>query len=444
MSEKRMTEEGNEEITITSGDVVRFFRQLFISTVQRSRGFLEPVFASSIARLKGYFKKYHWVLNPLIVFLLSRTLVFGAAHVGNVFFPTDPGHWMPDDVHPFMSLWVRWDSQWYSWIVEQGYWMRPGLMSNVAFFPLYPLSVSFLNALLGGHKVILSGVLVSHAAFFGALVYLYLLTDLEFNNRKIARRAIFYLAIFPSSFYFSAMYTESMFMLFSVATLYYARRHEWGWAALMGILTSATRIIGIIAWGLVMWEWLRAHGWTLATIRERSAWENLWAGIKKDWAQLLVIALIPLGILSYMGFLYINFHDPVAFFTAQSAWNRENIGPWAVVARDLKVILAEGLNQSNTSLLLNIFSLLWGTTLGVVAWRRLGDGYGIYVLLSLMVPAASSSISIIRFTLVCFPIFMVLGDWGARNTSLDRLITAAFGVLLGVLTAAHVNWIFVA
>lgn len=387
-------------------------------------------------------ENYHWLLQPLLVFFVSRLLVFGAAHVGNVFVATDPGHWMPTDAHPFWGLWVRWDSQWYKWIVEQGYWLRPGAMSNVAFFPLYPITVNFVSALLGG-KTIIAGVLVSNSSFLGALIYLYALTELEFKSRKTAQRAIFYLAVFPTSFFFSAIYTESMFLLFSVASLYYARRHEWGWAALMGILTAATRIIGVITWGLVMWEWLRVHGWTLARLHRRAAWDNLRRGIKQDWPQLFVIALIPTGILSYMVFLYLNFNDPVAFFTAQAAWNRANIGPWAVLARDLKVILAEGLNQSNTSLLMNIISLVSGSSIALFAWKRLGAGYGIYVLLSLLIPAASSSISIIRFTLVCFPIFMMLGDWG-RSTFFDRALTASFAALLGTLTAIYVNWIFVA
>ena len=432
-----MTETSEKKKLATLLEKTRQFWALLTNRTQKTVDLLS-------GHWRDLVEKYDFIIYPLAVFFFSRLLVFGVAHIGNVYFPTDPGHWMPSDVHPFLSLWARWDSQWYNWIVDQGYWLRPGVMSNVAFFPLYPLTVSFLNSFLGGEKIILSGFLVSNGAFLGALIYLYLLTKLEFESRNIAYRAIFYLSIFPSSFYLSAMYTESMFLLFSVATLYYARQHEWAWATLMGIMTSATRIIGVITWGLVMWEWLRVHGWTLATIHKPKAWKDLGKGIQKDWAQLIVIAMIPLGILSYMGFLYQNFNDPVAFFTAQAAWNRENIGPWAVVYRDLKVIFANGLNQSNTSLLLNIVSLTGGTVLGIATWKRLGAGYGIYVLLSLMVPAASSSISLIRFTLVCFPVFMILGDWGTKNKTLDHVLTAGFSVLLGVLTAIYVNWIFVA
>ena len=103
--------------------------------------------------------------------------------------------------------------------------------------------------------------------------------------------------------------------------------------AIMGLIT----LVGVLTLGLVMWEWLRVHGWQLQTMHRKESWVNLWQGFKKDWIQLIVIAVIPLGLLSYMVFLKTNFGDPIAFSTVQSAWGRENIGPVAVVAQDVEV-----------------------------------------------------------------------------------------------------------
>lgn len=388
-------------------------------------------------------EKFHWLVQPAFVFILSRFVIYFSAYIGSVLFPTVAGHWKAaTTAHPLVNLLVRWDSQWYNWIVEYGYWLRPGQRSNIAFFPLYPLIVKTIKPLFG-NSIELTSIVVSNAAFFAALTFFYKLTLLEFSDRSIARRAIFYLAIFPTSFYFSSMYTESLFLLFTISTFYFARRHLWNWAALMGVLASATRIVGVLTWGFVMWEWMRSYGWSLNAIHRRSTWRKLWKGVKQDWLQVVIIGMIPLGLLSYMLFLQLNFRDPLAFFTVQSAWNRQNIGPLAVIVEDFQYIFREGLNQNNTLRLLNQVTFLGSMILGTLAWKRLGAGYSLYVLLNLLVPASSNSSSILRYALVCFPVFMVLGTMG-ENRYFDRILTICFSGLLVLLTAAFATWIFVA
>ena len=194
--------------------------------------------------------KYEWLLQVTFVFVFSRLIVFGAAHVGGVMLATELGHWNPAPENPFSSLFARWDSQWYYWIIEHGYWLRPNQRSNVAFFPLYPLLVTTLKPLFG-NNIILTSLMVSNAALFGALIFLYKLTLLEFKDNYTAQRTILYLAIFPTSFFLSSMYTESLFLFSSIGAVYFARKQQWSWAALMGILTSATRVVGVVTWGIV-------------------------------------------------------------------------------------------------------------------------------------------------------------------------------------------------
>ena len=83
-------------------------------------------------------ERVDWLVQPAIAFGLSRLLIFAAAILGDVFLPTEPGHWVADPNSPFLSLWAKWDSQWYIQIARDGYWFQPFQMSNVAFFPLYP------------------------------------------------------------------------------------------------------------------------------------------------------------------------------------------------------------------------------------------------------------------------------------------------------------------
>ncbi|MEO0597264.1 MAG: hypothetical protein AAF126_14235, partial [Chloroflexota bacterium] len=99
----------------------------------------------------------------------------------------------------------------------------------------------------------------------GALIFLYRLTAFEFDD-ETAGRTVFYIAAFPTAFFFSAVYTESTFLLFSVGAFYFARKGEWGWASVMGMLCAGSRIVGVIRFGVIGLEWLRLHGWTFSTM----------------------------------------------------------------------------------------------------------------------------------------------------------------------------------
>ena len=407
-------------------------------------GAARPAFAAGYARLD-------WLIQPAAAFLLSRVLIFAAGILGDVFLATEEGHWLADQNSPFLSMWAKWDSQWYVQIARSGYSYQPLQQSNVAFFPLYPLSVRIAGHFLGGN-LILAGFLLSNIYLFGALIFLYQLTKLEMLDRctaspaaatAAARRTIYYLAFFPTAFFLSAVYTESLFLMLSVATVLFARQRHWVLAAVAGFLAAATRNLGVVLWLLVMWEWLRSHGWRVTSIHRAASWRGLWSGIKSDWVDVVVLTAIPLGLLLYMGFLQTNFGRPTAFIEVQAAWGRQNIGPVGVVLRELKALSAFELNKSNLSRLLTLVPFLAVLAMTPFIWRRLGEGYALYVLVLLLVPAASALQSMIRYVLPMFPVFILLGWWG-RSTLVDRALLTTFAVLLGALTAIYVNWIFVA
>ena len=386
-----------------------------------------------------------WFVAPVVAFVVTRVLVMAAGYISEIALSSNVGeqywHYAPNNL--FVDMWVKWDSGFYLTIVNKGYAYSATEMANSAFFPVYPLMVNFTKIVVGDTAV--AGILVSNLCLLGGLLFLYKLTELEFGDQGTAQRAVFYIACFPTAFYFSTMYTESAFLLFSVATMYFARRQLWVWAGVMGMLTSATRIVGVAMAGIVLLEWLRVHGWTISTCYRKAAWVGLWQGLRQDWVSLLPIALIPLGILSYMAFLKVQFNDPVAFWTVQAAWQRENLGPIAIVWRDMSGLLAQDFLAGKIwwNVAVDLASLALGLFVMVAAWRRLGEHYALLIALGLLVPVASSTQSLSRYILVLFPVFMMLAWWGRRQL-LDRTITIGFATFLGVFTAIFVNWVFLA
>ena len=150
---------------------------------------------------------------------------------------------------------ARWDAVWYLRIAESGY---GGAEARAAFFPLYPSLVRALGALGGGSPGarLIAAYLISLAAFLAALALLHRLCALELG-RDYAGPTLLLLAVFPASLYFGAPYSESVFLLTSVAAFYAARTERWAWAGAAAGAAAATRSAGILLvlpLALLWWE----------------------------------------------------------------------------------------------------------------------------------------------------------------------------------------------
>ncbi|MDX2004735.1 MAG: mannosyltransferase family protein [Meiothermus sp.] len=361
------------------------------------------------------------------VFLLTRLPLLGLAFLAEVAIPGREGpgfyHLAPGNI--WLDVWARWDSGFYIEIARQGYSYYLGEPASVAFFPLYPLLIQLLGAAVG--SPLLAGVLLSNLCFALALGVLWRLCVLELG-RAAARRALFYLAAFPTAFFYSAVYTESLFLLLSLLVFYHARRGNWAWATLFCALASSSRIVGFLLVLVLVLEYLRVS-----------------PGVR-GWPALLGMGLLGgSGLWSYMIFLWARFGDPLAFWTVQVSFNRENLGPLAAIWRDLRPLLEQNwlTGPVGWNVPLDLLAAGAGFALGVVAWRRLGASYGVYCILSLLIPLWSGTGSLSRYVVVLFPLFMILGLWG-RRSSLDAALRIVLPLMMGLLLALFVNWYFVA
>ena len=168
-----------------------------------------------------------------------------------------------------------------STIATQGY-----QGTDMAFFPLFPLLINILGSLAGNHLV--AGLLISNASFFFGLLYLYKLLEHEYD-RSVARRAIFYVSIFPSAVFFSAVYTESLFFMLTVASFYYMRSHRWWLAGAIGLFAAMTRVEGVLLVVPFLIEWFAQYKPRLSALIR----------------QLIPGGLIPLGLSIYMAYLWV-------------------------------------------------------------------------------------------------------------------------------------------
>src|SRR4051812_3970215 len=180
------------------------------------------------------------------VAVASRALIWVVAIVAVLRFGLEPKITPPHEV--VLGSWtpqllvapaVPWDAGHYVAIADHGY----DDPKRAAFFPLYPLLARAVGAPLGSS--LWGAVLVALAALAAGLYFLHRLVALEVGERY-ARPALLVTALFPTAFFFNAIYTESLFLALTVGAFYAARRERWAWAALCGGLAAATRNTGVL------------------------------------------------------------------------------------------------------------------------------------------------------------------------------------------------------
>ncbi|HWF33522.1 MAG TPA: mannosyltransferase family protein [Solirubrobacteraceae bacterium] len=408
-----------------------------------------------------------------VAVLASRLLVMATAAVASATLavtksPEAPrGKLVPGISHPFGHGWlagvldavftplVRWDALWYLEISHHGY-SPLGLVAHnpgqrPAFFPLYPLLVHVLGGFAGNGATVVAATLLSLIAFTVALVVVHRLTTLELGPRA-AKGAVLVIAFWPSSYFFSAPYTESLFLALSAGAFLAARRERWWLAGLLGAAASATRNTGILLAIplLVMYLYGPRGGLAaetmLAPARER--WGRLRAryALRRD---VLWLALVPLGLIAYSIYLQVEIGNWQAWRTVQTDFGRPHVTTPITTLH----LAATGVYHALSGSGLSDPNLLDGFVLVVLAIaligmaKRLPLPYTVWALISvipaLVTPFSGEALrSLPRFVAVLFPVAMWLGDALTRDGR--RLLAPALvlgaAMLVGA-TIAFTTWL---
>lgn len=300
-----------------------------------------------------------------------------------------------------ISIWNTWDTQHYIRITEYGYGNKMIRYGEVliAFFPFYPLLIKISSFIFKDY--LLSGLIVSNISYIVAVFYLYKLVLLDYDKDD-ALRSIIYFSIFPTAYFLHAAYTESLFIALTVASFYYARKERWAISGILGMLSALTRITGIIILPILLVEYL---------YQKKFRKEN----IRKDVLWLFVIGL---GFLIYLTINYVTFGDPFQFLEVQKQnWKMQLASPmkglsYAYNAKTNWGSPAYGLSHG----WFQIAFVILGSILVIYSFFRLRLSYSLFALANLVVIICTSTwISIPRYMLTFFPIFIVLALLGRRK-----------------------------
>jgi hypothetical protein len=347
-----------------------------------------------------------------------------------------------------VSGFVRWDSVWYIDIAAHGYAVK-GV--EPAFFPLYPLLIRLGSLVTGSY--VLSGLLISLVAFLVALVLLNRLARLDLPE-DVARRAVVLLAVFPAALFFSAIYTESIFLVLELGAIYAARRGKWWLAGILGALGAATRNTGALLVPVLAVLYLYGPREPGAPVVPGA--RGLRPRHPVRW-NILAIAIVPLGLVAYMIYLQVHVGDVGAAWNATSAYfHREFAGPfsglWLGADKAIGGLgdLVNGDGPAGPALRkVALLGLSTGLVIGAIGvTRRLPAAYAVYTWLGLFAalsfpyrpgPLASA----IRYSVVLFPLVLWLA-LKLEDRRAYRATVAVFAVGLAYCAAMFATWHFVA
>jgi mannosyltransferase PIG-V len=343
--------------------------------------------------------------------------------------PGWPGSEVTGGWHNLVTAWERFDALWFLRIATGGYVNGDG---SAVFFPLYPLLIRGLSPALGGHPLA-AALVISHLATFGSMVVLYFLTAGEFDE-PVARRTVLYLAVFPTSFFLLAPYSESLYLFLVLLALWAARRGRWEIAGLAGAGGSATRNLGIL---LVLPLAMEA----VHQARERRSGRVLARG-------LLWSAVAAGGALAYMAFWQGLAGDALAPLHQQVNWQREASFPLTTLVRGTSEAFRFLGVYPGGYHLLDWFIAVPALAAAVWVAVRARPVYSVYAWASLAAPLSyvflpRPFMSLPRFLVVVFPILWAPAVWAGRRRWVHETVLAASSGLLVLLTVLFVNWYYV-
>lgn len=429
----------------------------------------------------------------ILLFIAWRAMLFFITFAGLSFLP----HYIADkqitqfptaNINYFFT-WAQWDGGQFRGIVENGY-----LPFQTVFFPAFPLFIYLLYNL--GVSSLTAGLFISNVSAVFALFFFYKLAALDLKIDAI-KKALFFLLIFPTSFYLGAVYSESLFLLGCLGSFYFARKNRWFIAFLFAQVAVATRLVGLglifallieyltykkfkfsfryiwnfrvtglLIFSLIFWFifsrinlfLIQAESWLMVGILSHLIYAIKIISVvgflvlifelvvrninyrKIFTLPTLYIAMSFWPILAYIYYQKAKFNNPLGFLTNESAWGRKLSFPWEAPINYFNQITGVGIFYiGNNAYFLIEFSIFILFSIGfVLSLYKLRISYAFFYLFLFILPLLSGTlIAYPRYVLVIFPFFLLLGK--VQNELLEKLIIFFFFSLLILFSIMYIN-----
>lgn len=335
---------------------------------------------------------------------------------------------------PLEYLQSRWDAGWYASIAIDGYkWdpTRPSVQQNVAFFPAFPLVVraalwpaDALTRALGIEttlgrdaetRAVNLAALLSVVFFSAALAIVGRIAERDIG-RSLANRAIVITAAAPFSVFFSAPYTESLYLLTMAGAFLGLQRGRPGWSFASGMVLGLTRQTGFL-----VTVPLALYAFSLCRDKAAGPW------LRPSYV--LALSAPCIGAALYCLYLWWSFGDPFAWVHAQSSWGKVERWRFLIEAQSVvEFVSLHPYEAINLAAALIAIPLIWKS-------RRLSGAYVALGLIAVTVPLIAGVAPLARMTAPLFPVYIVLAAIVTRRSAFVVVSCVLFA--LQIIAAWH-------
>ncbi|MGH9874021.1 MAG: mannosyltransferase family protein [Pyrinomonadaceae bacterium] len=301
-----------------------------------------------------------------------------------------------DGLRGWLEILNRWDAVNYQKIAQFGYSATGEMRPLLVFYPLYPWTVRLLTFVTLDYM--LSAFIVSTLASLVTAIVLLRLVELDYS-RELAQRAVWFLFIFPTSYFLHIGYTESLFLMLALSCVYSARKQRWLLAAVFGALTCLTR----------------ANGLVLGPVLVMEAAYQYWKTRRWQW-QWLYIPLLALG---FGGYLLLNKHvtgDAFAFTSLMQQFFSKSLSSPITGIDNALGSLSRAPSEAEMIGMQEVLFITLGLVCTIVSWIKLRPAYSVWMTGNwLLFVSVSFVLSVPRYTLTMFPIFILFALLAARR-----------------------------
>ncbi len=337
--------------------------------------------------MKQLVQKNSDLLFVSALFIAAKVYIYLILFISRNYLPVNP-------TFLAQSRLANFDGVHYLSIAENGYGY-----AQQAFFPIFPLLIKLIHEVLG-ISYISSGIVLSNIVFFLLLLALFKWSKKLLNKKNAKWTLIFYLS-FPMAFFLQCLYTEGLFILLVIFSLFLSDQKKYFLAFLIAGIASGTRVVGIFLLPTILIPMIYSR-------RKKISMQFM--------LQVTCYVLVgATGLAGYIWYLGSKYKDPFLFLHTQSAFgaNRstsELVFLPQVLFRYLKILFT--VDPSTLTFWISASELAFlflGISLCIAAFKtKIPKQYVIFSLVLIIFPTLTGTLSSIpRYTLAAVVIPMV-------------------------------------
>lgn len=343
----------------------------------------------------GWMRPGLQVVAVVYAVLLTKLSIFTLIFLAYSLLPANGAYYVDHFNYPFAAgtlalAYDTWDAPHYLWLADHGYVL--GDQSN-AFYPLFPFLIHLVSVAL--RSTFLAGLLVANICTFVAAYLFYRVSALVLRDERLAMVALILLLAFPTAFYMTLIYTESLFLALACGAFLALMTRRLGMAAALSFLMPLARPVGMYM----------IVPLAVAAVRRQSG-----RGLRLDRSVWLVAAPV-LGSLAYLAIMYLSTGNAMEGFDAVNRFGSPPVGPSMVLhPGELLHRWFDGpfaVHGYRNSIIDRALFVIFLLSLPLI-WRLRNPALFAYSLLLGFVPLLGTFMSYSRYLLPVFPLFIAL------------------------------------